>query len=1022
MIVVFLGMAIIGSVSYFFQKQADEKLKTVYRDNLIPVQRLSQFRINQEKQLVNLYRIIALGDSSAVQEFIKQQSALVDANHKLWLEYKTSKLELFEEEIVLKVEKAREESRALGERVYSLLQEGKMQEAQTYLEANSAIYQKFFGYLDSLIEFNTTLAEQTKTRNEADFRQAIRIALLLTVLMIGLVILIGLVIILSVTKPMERLIEKRTQEISAANEELNAMNEELSATNEAVTEANQLLAEKDNANQGLLNELVLQKSQLRATIGLMTEPGEDVDTLLRSILDSAQELVKAQGAHAGLYDKTKQLFTVKHARGILKPLRSQSFASDQGMFGVLLQRGKLVKTEDYCTYEHRHADIFLDNVHTLIMFPLKVQGSIVGAFAVAWTDRAHPLRQEESDILQQFCDLASFAVERAMTLSSLAEKSRLLEKLAQMTESLMNDGDADVMLQRALVEAADLAGMRHGFIQLFDPDDGLLYHRYTLGYYDEKAGAPVNISGITAKVIQSGDILYVQDYHNWPERGQGGHLDDIKTSMQAPLIVDGKVTGMIGLSAMDRVVAISPEQMAILKQYAHIAAITIKNAQAYKEIEFIALHDSLTGLANRANLHQRLEKELNLVRSGGRCGCLMFIDLDDLKSINDVFGHTAGDQLLVYAGENIAAACGEHAIVGRIGGDEFVAILQGEEACSRIEMVAGKLIEYLGREYEYMGQYFKIEASIGIARYPEDADSVDDILRKSDIAMYAAKKAGKNCWRFFEPEMQQETLERVILTNSLRHALEKDELYLNYQPQLSLTDGKIVGFEALLRWRSSEHGAVSPDRFIPLAESSGLILPIGRWVMQEACRFASNLCATGRADLHVAVNISPKQLGTLNFVEDVRQLIAEAGIKPCQLELEITENVLIDSLEESVGKLEEFNRLGVHLSLDDFGTGYSSLTYLRNLPIGTLKIDKRFVDDVGRDRQQDKFVRLIIDMARMMNLFTIAEGVETEAQLQRLKELRCDCVQGYVFSKPLPEEDALRLIADAGAETVRQQL
>ena len=273
--------------------------------------------------------------------------------------------------------------------------------------------------------------------------------------------------------------------------------------------------------------------------------------------------------------------------------------------------------------------------------------------------------------------------------------------------------------------------------------------------------------------------------------------------------------------------------------------------------------------------------------------------------------------------------------------------------------------------------------------------------------MYAAKAAGRNCWRFYEAAMLKDAYEKLVLTNNLRHALERGEFSLQYQPQISLVSEKVIGFEALLRWNSQEHGSISPAKFIPLAEQSGLILTIGEWVFGEACRFARKLANLGQHHLHVAVNVSPRQLADADFVAMVRNHIEESNIQPAQLEVEITENVLIESLDDSTRKLEALKELGVTLSLDDFGTGYSSLTYLRNLPVITLKIDKTFIDKILEDKVQEGFIRSIIDMAHVLGLHVVAEGVESEQQLSKLKQFECDCVQGYVFSRPLPELSAL---------------
>ena len=434
-----------------------------------------------------------------------------------------------------------------------------------------------------------------------------------------------------------------------------------------------------------------------------------------------------------------------------------------------------------------------------------------------------------------------------------------------------------------------------------------------------------------------------------------------------------------------------------------------KNAE--QELLKMAYHDTLTGLPNRAHLNVRLEDELGKARRNKATGAVLFIDMDDLKMVNDNFGHTCGDNVIVLAGEYIAQAFSPDTFVARMGGDEFIVILAGESRRDFIALQAEKLVKVLQREYALCDQSFHMSASVGVTLYPDDADSVEEILKSADSAMYAAKAAGRNCWRFYEPFMRNEAYDKMVMTNSLRHAMERGELYLHYQPQLELASGEVIGFEALLRWNSRDHGLVSPSRFIPLAEQSGLIQPIGEWVIEEACRFIRKLTAVEKRPLHVAVNVSPRQLETANFVQLVRQCILASGINPNQLEVEITESVLIDSLEDSIRKLDELNELGVSLSLDDFGTGFSSLTYLRSLPVKTLKIDKSFIDTMLADKTQEGFIESIIAMAHVLGLIVIAEGVETQSQQVKLTELDCDCIQGYFFSRPVSEAEALLFLS-----------
>ncbi len=276
--------------------------------------------------------------------------------------------------------------------------------------------------------------------------------------------------------------------------------------------------------------------------------------------------------------------------------------------------------------------------------------------------------------------------------------------------------------------------------------------------------------------------------------------------------------------------------------------------------------------------------------------------------------------------------------------------------------------------------------------------------------MYFAKNSGKNCWKFFDVQMQQSAYAKMLLTKNLHRAIENSEFELHYQPQIDIASGRVVGFEALIRWRSPEDGLVPPDRFIPLAEQTGMIKPIGNWVLQEACRFARRLVDNGWSTLYVAVNVSPHQLCAEQFIDSVRAALHESGIAPGQIEIEITENALIASLQEAVCRLEMLKSLGVRLALDDFGAGYSSLTYLQQLPVQTLKIDKSFIARIGENGAPKSIIGVIVEMAHHMNMSVVAEGVETDEQLAYLAKSRCDFVQGYLFSRPVPEHDALRFL------------
>lgn len=449
------------------------------------------------------------------------------------------------------------------------------------------------------------------------------------------------------------------------------------------------------------------------------------------------------------------------------------------------------------------------------------------------------------------------------------------------------------------------------------------------------------------------------------------------------------------------------EMNAILEEeIAERQAAQVELSRKNEAIRRMAYIDTLTGLPNRASMNERLLEEMERVKQNGAVGAVIFIDLDDLKMVNDAFGHSYGDALIKEAGKRLAELVGENVFAARIGGDEFMVIYPDVDK----EAVAGfadQIIRELNRDFKLLDIRFRVSTSAGVALYPADSDIAEELFQNADNALYAAKKAGKNCWRFYHAAMQADAYEKVLLVNQLRYAIERGELTLHYQPQVSAVDKSVLGFEALARWNNPEWGSISPAHFIPLAEQSGLIQDIGNWVLREACLFARRLIDNGWPNIQIAVNVSPQQLCFNRFTDNVKQAIATAGIEPWQLELEVTENTLIASLEESRRQLDELRALGVSLALDDFGTGYSSLTYLQSLPVRTLKIDKTFIDKLLLNDDQRTIVKSIIDLAHNMNLIVVAEGVEAESQVEYLVNSDCDYLQGYIFGRPMPEDELI---------------
>ncbi|WML38308.1 EAL domain-containing protein [Neobacillus sp. OS1-2] len=416
-------------------------------------------------------------------------------------------------------------------------------------------------------------------------------------------------------------------------------------------------------------------------------------------------------------------------------------------------------------------------------------------------------------------------------------------------------------------------------------------------------------------------------------------------------------------------------------------------------IQRLAYHDSLTGLPNRNQFRNHLNKVLNRACTN-KMLAVLFLDLDRFKIINDTKGHTVGDRILQNVANRLELAVREEGFVSRQGGDEFI-ILLDETDKEKAAIVAQRILYEFSKPLEVNNQEFFVTPSIGISLYPTDGKDEETLIKNADTAMYQAKERGKNNFQFYSSNLNGQSVRKMELENGLRKALENDQLTLHYQPQMSLVTGELVGIEALIRWQHPEHGFIAPSEFIPLAEETGLIVPIGKWVLWNACQQRKAWENAGLCDVPIAVNVSVRQFEDDHLIEYISTVLDEVGLNATQLELEITESIM-QNLENSTIILNQLKELGVWLSIDDFGTGYSSLSYLKYLPIDKIKIDKSFVDDILYHSNQGVMVKTIIDMGLNLNFTVIAEGIETDEQLSFLKENACKVGQGYLFSKPLP--------------------
>ncbi|WP_299471078.1 EAL domain-containing protein [uncultured Roseibium sp.] len=473
---------------------------------------------------------------------------------------------------------------------------------------------------------------------------------------------------------------------------------------------------------------------------------------------------------------------------------------------------------------------------------------------------------------------------------------------------------------------------------------------------------------------------------------------------------DSRVLGTFGLYS-NEVRSPTEHEQRLAVEAARLASIAVERERAETEIRFLANHDVLTGLPNRQEFKAKLGEKLEASTVSGEPVAVLFVDLDNFKVVNDSFGHAVGDQVLMIVAERILAVHnGKHESI-RFGGDEFVLIVEGVHAQTNalVDLMV-KLRDEITRTISIGDLSFHVTCSIGAACYPYDAGNAEELLRNADKAMFEAKSQGRDGFKIYEHARPEKSINRLTLLEEMRSGIDKGEFHLQYQPQIELFSGRIVGAEALARWRHPALGWLMPDDFIPLAEESGLIVPLGQKVLYEACRQNREWQLSGLPPITIGVNVSPRQFRDAALVSDVRQALKSTGLSASYLELEVTETLLMKNAEQAVRLMEDFRKIGLKLAIDDFGTGYSSLVALKNFPLTRLKIDQSFIRDLEKDENDRSITRAIISLGRELGLNVVAEGVETAKQQAFLASCRCETVQGFHFGKPMSADKLGKLL------------
>ena len=603
--------------------------------------------------------------------------------------------------------------------------------------------------------------------------------------------------------------------------------------------------------------------------------------------------------------------------------------------------------------------------------------------------------------------------------AGLNNQFETLKAIARIDRMIADSAGIEQLAQVVLSRATSVRRLHQSAILVFDQTDPARAQLYASPDLDLPDGDGLIISARQRHQLAAGGD---SDWHPLSEAGLpesiDAALDGSRYVMHMPILFNEVCKGVILLgSAKDE--PLGPNLLTQLSDLAAHLGIGIANNDNEEKLYRQAHYDSLTGLPNRELLRDRVRQAINRANKEGERGAILFLDLDRFKNVNDVFGHSVGDTVLREATDRLLAEIWDGCTLARLGGDEFVVLLPSINDRLELDNLAARIVTALSRPFEIEGDEQHLGVSAGVVMFPDDGESFESLLRNADQAMYRAKEAGRSRYEYFSERMSADNQRRLVIERDLRRALADGALELYYQPQFNIASGELRGAEALLRWNHPSLGPLSPAEFIPVAESSDLIVDLGYWVLDQACSTIRHLLDCGLHPGVVSINVSARQLRDASFSSRIAACLGKYAVNPGFLELEITESVVAQNRESAVQLLGRLRSLGVEIAMDDFGTGYSSLSHLQQLPFDILKIDRSFVQELGRDN--DGICKAIISMSQQLGKKTIAEGIETDQQLARLRRYGCDIAQGYYFSKPLPVEEFLLFIDGQSNHTGRRK-
>jgi diguanylate cyclase (GGDEF)-like protein len=631
---------------------------------------------------------------------------------------------------------------------------------------------------------------------------------------------------------------------------------------------------------------------------------------------------------------------------------------------------------------------------------------------LALTVRQHRLIETERG-LRSLSERQS--AENARLVTSLAERQRLLERLSRIQSSIVSRRDLDEVFAGIVDGAHDLLGDETVGLRLIDPEDPTqLVMVASAGVKPSIATAnrrsPLGL-GAGGRAAAEGKLIAVEDYGADPKALPAFASDGIRAALAAPVREHGEVVGSLVVATHQAGRTYSQVEREMLLAFAEHASLALTDAKTVEEKVHQAFHDALTGLPNRLLVMDRLEHALARAARNGSQVAVLFVDLDTFKNVNDSLGHAAGDDLLRDAANRLLSCVRAADTAARFGGDEFVVLLEDADDAA-VAVTANRILDAMNEPFHLQGRELLIGASIGIA---VGSDQADDLLRNADLALYRAKAKGRGQKQVFEPEMHAAMVKRLELEGALARALREEELVLHYQPIVDLITRRIMGVEALVRWQHPERGLLPPGEFIPVAEDSRLIAPLGRWVLRAACAQLAGWreAHATAAELVMSVNFSSAQFTDPGLIDDVRSALASNSLPPERLVVELTETAFLRDAEIVGARMDDLKQLGARIAVDDFGTGNASLRHLAKFPVDVLKVDRSFVQAADTDPRQSAIAGSIIKLGASLNMVVVAEGIETAGQLERMREMGCVLAQGYFLARPCEPEQIEQMLGDA---------